>query len=84
MAGMDEGGAYPEVLATGLFIEHRFFRIITRLEGESGITYSIQYFLDDLENYHLYQAEFAPVLQTKSLLMWKEKQAAFRTLLEEV
>jgi len=74
----------PEVMGTGLFTGFRFFRLISRLEGESGETYSIQYFLETLQNYHRYKSEFAPAMQAKLLHLFGTKQTAFRTLLEEV
>ncbi|MEO6693828.1 MAG: DUF4286 family protein [Ignavibacteria bacterium] len=70
----------PEVLATGLFIENRIFKIITE-EGNEN-TYSIQYFLKSMEDYDKYQKDFAPKLQQEHMNKYKDKFVAFRTLME--
>lgn len=71
----------PEVLATGLFIDCKIFRIKSDDEGN---TYSIQYFLDSMEDYERYAREHAPALQLKHTEKYKDKFTAFRTLLETV
>lgn len=40
----------PDVLATGLFIDNKIFRIITD-DNEEGSTYSIQYYLNSMNDY---------------------------------
>ena|SRR5688500_17137577 len=72
----------PEVLKTGLFVEHKMLRILSKLEGETGTTYSIQYTLKNIEDYNRYREEFAPQLQQKTQLKFGGKFLAFRTLLE--
>src|SRR5690349_16410576 len=74
----------PEVMSTGKFVEYRMFRIITRQDGETGQTYSIQYFSNNLEDYLSYKEHDAPALQKKTLDLFGEKVFAFRTILEEV
>ncbi len=73
----------PEVLSTGLFIENRFFRVLNTEEGE-GFTYSVQYFLDSMENYEVYKELHAPRLQADFASRYKDRFVAFRTLLETV
>lgn len=73
----------PDVLATGLFIENKIFKIINP-DSEEGNTYSIQYFLDSMEDYEKYQREFAPKLQDEHLKKYKDKFVAFRTIMESV
>jgi len=72
----------PDVLATGLFIENKIFKIITE-EGNEN-TYSIQYFLRSIEDYEKYQREFAPKLQFEHSDKYKDKFVAFRTIMESV
>jgi len=72
----------PDVLATGLFIENKIFKIITE-EGSEN-TYSIQYFLRSMEDYDKYKNEFAPKLQSEHSKKYKDKFVAFRTLMELV
>lgn len=74
----------PEVMSTGKFIEYKMYRIITRQDGETGQTYSIQYFAENLEDYLSYKEHYAPALQKKTLDLFGEKVFAFRTILEEV
>lgn len=69
----------PDVLATGMFIENKIYRI--RAE-EEGNTYSIQYFLRSEEDYEKYQKEFAPKLQAEHTDKFKDKFVAFRTVME--
>lgn len=73
----------PEVLATGMFIENKIFRMLEE-EDNGGITYAIQYFADSMENIQQYQINFAPALQAKVSLKYPDKFVVFRTLLESV
>lgn len=70
----------PEVMATGLFVESRMFRVLA--DDEGGITYAIQYTAADMAHYERYRDEHAPRLQAKTQERYGGKFAAFRTLLE--
>lgn len=75
----------PEVLQTGLFISHKFLRVIGALEEEEASnTYAIQYVLPDLQSFLNYAENYAPALRAKTQEKYGEKVMAFRTLLEEV
>ncbi|HIP37764.1 MAG TPA: DUF4286 family protein [Crocinitomix sp.] len=69
----------PEVLETGLFIEAKLSKILA--ESEGGESFSIQYMLHSMEDYHTYEREHAPKLQEKHHKKWADKSIAFRTLL---
>jgi len=71
----------PEVLKTGLFIENKLFKVLSVEENE-GHTYSIQYFLNSLEDYENYKQNYAASLQAVYSERYKGKFAAFRTILE--
>lgn len=73
----------PDVLATGLFIDNKIFRIISA-DDEEGKTYSIQYFLKNMNDYEKYLKEFAGKLQEEHTGKYKEKFVAFRTIMESV
>lgn len=73
----------PEVLATGLFLENKMLKVLTTEEGE-GFTYSIQYFLNSMEDYENYRLNHAPRLQADHTEKYKDQFVAFRTLLESV
>ncbi|MDQ3022110.1 MAG: DUF4286 family protein [Bacteroidota bacterium] len=73
----------PKVLDTGLFIDNKIFKIISK-DNDEGNTYSIQYFLNSLDDFEKYQEEFAPKLQAEHSEKYKDKFVAFRTLMESV
>ena len=72
----------PDVLKTGLFIENKICRILAEEDG--GKSYSIQYFLKNMDDYYTYQKEYAPSLQLEHTQKYEGKFAAFRTILEVV
>lgn len=74
----------PQVLNTGLFQGYRMFKVLSRFDEETGTTYSIQYYLDTMEDYEKYQREHAPGLQKQTADKYKDKFMAFRTILEEL
>lgn len=73
----------PEVLSTRLFIDGKIFKIQSTEKNE-GHTYSIQYFLHSIQDYEKYKREFAPKLQEAHSEKYKDKFAAFRTVMELV
>ncbi len=73
----------PDVLATGLFLENKFYKIRSESEDE-GHTYSIQYLLESIDEYETYQNEFAGKLQSEHTEKFKDKFVAFRTIMELV
>lgn len=72
----------PEVLATGMFLESRFTKVVGEEEG--GKTYSIQYLCKDMDTYERYQKDFASGLQKAHNERYQGKFAAFRTILNVV
>lgn len=72
----------PNVLATGLFTGNKIFKIKSGVD--EGNTYSIQYFLNSMEDYEKYQNEFAPKLQSEHSEKYKDRFVAFRTIMETV
>lgn len=72
----------PEVLDTGLFLGYKMFKVLHNEGGDSS--YSIQYSLESLANLDKYQKEFAPDLQKEHTERYKDKFAAFRTILKQV
>jgi hypothetical protein len=73
----------PEIMSTGLFNDHKFFKLLEQDETE-GLTYVIQYFTSIRGNYDEYIKKFAPLLRQKALEKWGEKFVAFRTVMEVV
>ncbi len=72
----------PDVMATGLFLDHRMCRVLA--EDEGGITYAVQYTCADMATYERYRAEHAPRLQAETEKQFGGKFVAFRTLLEVI
>jgi len=73
----------PQVMATGCFLKHTFFRLLTKVEDE-GATYNLQYHARTMEEYEEYRDNFAPALQADMASKYPNKYGAFRTLLETV
>lgn len=73
----------PEVLATGQFFDHQFYRLIGKLEN-NGSTYSIQFFANSMKEIDNYLANFATKLRDDHIRKFKDKHVAFRTVLETV
>lgn len=73
----------PDVLATGMFLENRFYKILH--DNEDGSTnYSVQYFTDSMEKILEYQQSFASKLQEEVNQKFQDRFVVFRTLLETV
>jgi hypothetical protein len=73
----------PEIMATGLFTEHKFFRLLEQDETD-GVTYVIQYFAASIENYQQYMEQFATLLRKKASDKWKDQFVGFRTVMQVV
>ncbi|MEZ4948652.1 MAG: DUF4286 family protein [Saprospiraceae bacterium] len=72
----------PDVLATGLFLEHKICKILH--EEEDGDTYAIQYYCKNMEDFQTYQENHAKALQKDHSDRYQNKYMAFRTLMEVV
>jgi len=72
----------PDVMNTGLFLENKICRIHAHEEG--GKSYSIQYLARSQKDFDRYEKEFAPKLQQEHTQRYKNRFAAFRTILEVV
>jgi Domain of unknown function (DUF4286) len=73
----------PDVIATGQFIDHKFFKVLSHDEPNSS-SFSIQYFAKSKENLQVYQENFADKLQQDHQEKFANKFVAFRTVLESV
>ncbi|TAL61921.1 MAG: DUF4286 family protein [Nitrospirae bacterium] len=69
----------PHVMQTGFFVENRICKLLTE---EKETTYAIQYTFRGMDDLHKYQKEHAPRLQQDHKEKFKDKFAAFRTILE--
>ena len=72
----------PDVVATGCFTEGRMFRIL--VEEQQGVSYSIQYRAESMEDVDRYLGNFAQGLREDAHKEFGGKFTAFRTLLEHI
>jgi hypothetical protein len=72
----------PDVMASGRFTGYQFYRLLQ--EDEDGITYVVQYFASDMNEYNRYIEETAPSLREKALARWGNRFIAFRTVMQTV
>lgn len=71
----------PDVLATGYFVEHRMCRLVD--DGDmDGMTFVVQYTLNNLDDFLAYKLTAGPALQRESLEKFGNDFFAFRTLME--
>ncbi|AWW30887.1 DUF4286 domain-containing protein [Echinicola strongylocentroti] len=73
----------PDVMATGFFHDHKFFRLLHETE-DGGVNYSVQYFTDTLQKVQEYQEKHSKILQDKFRQRFQDRYAVFRSLLEQV
>ena len=73
----------PEVLETGMFVDHRFYRLLHESE-DGSINYSIQFFTETIEKMMEYERNHAPALRTKTRERYQDKAVSFRSLLETI
>ncbi|MCB0570547.1 MAG: DUF4286 family protein [Phaeodactylibacter sp.] len=71
----------PDVLATGLFVEHRLLHILGEEESE-GVSYAIQYLCPSLDAFMEYRDKHAKRLQEEHSRRYQGQYVAFRTLME--
>ena len=69
----------PDVMKTGFFTENKICKLITE---EAEVTYAVQYTFRKMEDLQAYRKQHAPRLQKEHTERFKDKFAAFRTILE--
>lgn len=73
----------PEVMATGLFTDHKFFRLLEQDEAD-GLTYILQFFAADIDRYQKYIADHFTFFQKKAFLKWGDRFITFGTVMQVV
>jgi hypothetical protein len=73
----------PDLMNTGLFLGHQFCRLLEQDESD-GITFSVQYFCKNQENYETYITHFSPAMREKGFQKFGDQFIAFRTVMETV
>ena len=74
----------PAVMNTDMFVDHKIFKVLSQEEGEETVSYSVQYFAEDVEFVMKYLNEFAPPLVEEHRKRYQNRHVAFRTLLQQV
>jgi hypothetical protein len=72
----------PKVMNTGMFISNRLLKVLD--SPNEGITYCVQYVTESMENYEIYQQQYAPDLQEELNTLFRDKFVSFRTLMEYI
>lgn len=73
----------PEVIATGLFTEYRFYKLLDH-DDEEGKIFVTQFLTKNRQDYDTYIKMFSPILRKKALEKWGDKAVSFQTLLQNV
>ena len=73
----------PEIMSSKLFTDFKFYKLLDQDESE-GITYVLQLFFAEKNNYETYIKDFAPVLRDKAITKWGNGFIAYRTLMQTV
>lgn len=73
----------PDIMATGLFYEHRFYQLLEHDE-EEGKTFVTQFLTHSRSDYQKYIELFAPGLRDKASGKWGQQVISFRTLLQNL
>ncbi|MFZ9660242.1 MAG: DUF4286 family protein [Chitinophagaceae bacterium] len=73
----------PEVMQTGMFIEHKMMRLLD-IDEEEGPTYAVQYVAESRDKVDEYVSVFAPELRKDLINRFGDNVIAFRTLMEWV
>ncbi len=73
----------PDTMATGLFADYKFFRLLEQDETD-GLTYVIQYFAADIDRYQKYIDEYSSTLRKKAFARWGNRFITFHTVMQVV
>jgi len=73
----------PAVMRTGCFTNYRMYKVLTH-DDEGSNSYAVQYFAETLDKFMYYLEHHEKQLLEEHRERFKDRHAAFRTLLEEV
>lgn len=74
----------PDILATGMFINARLFRLLDIEESEGTATYALQLHIETKEHLDIYQLKYEPALDAVLEKRYAGKALSFRTMMKEV
>lgn len=73
----------PDVMNTKMFVDYKMLKVLHN-DPEEGLTYCLQYYARNMQDFENYRDNFAPALQEEYKKRFEGKFFAFRTLLEVV
>lgn len=74
----------PDILATGIFVQARIFRLLDVEESDGTATYAIQLMAETKEHLDIYQIKYEPMLDSAHNRRFGNKAFSFRTMMKEV
>lgn len=74
----------PDVMQTGYFESYAILKVLSKRDGDEGVSYNLQYKCESMAKLHQYQINCAAALQKEHTEKYNDKAVAFRTLLEEM
>ena len=74
----------PGIMKTGFFIENKILKLLTEEDANTGITYSFQYYLKDLETLEQFQIEAEPAFTEALYKKYRNQFVEFTTILEVI
>ena len=72
----------PKLMSTGKFLSYKAWRILD--SPNEGVTYSAQYFFEDLEDFAAYLSEFDQTFSEEIYLKYGEKVVSFSSTMQGV
>lgn len=74
----------PDMLATGMLIQARIFRLLDIEESEGTATYAVQLMTETSEHLDIYQMKYEHALDRAHDKRYGNKAVSFRTTMKEV
>ena len=72
----------PAMMNTGKFVSNRLLKVVD--SPNEGVTYCLQFVLDNQADYEHYKVEHAPAMQEELNTRFKDRHVSFQTLMEYV
>lgn len=72
----------PEMMTTDCFASNRVLKILD--SPNDGVTYCVQFMVENMEKYHTYESQFAPHMRANHPVEFENKFVRFRSLMEVV
>jgi hypothetical protein len=73
----------PAIMATGLPVDYRLFRLVTDT-GQEGTTYTCQFLFNSMAAFEVYSVEYQEFFNLELHELFKDQYFSFQTVLEEV